>query len=101
MRAVRAIIGGVGGVAVAFAVLAAAGRPVASAASDEECRKFHQECADAKALGYEDAGICNVERQECPSPPAGEPAEGVGKRTPRPLGGGEGDVRDPERSIGP
>jgi hypothetical protein len=39
----------------------------AGAAGPEECRRFDEECADARAAGYRDVGICNVERLECPS----------------------------------
>jgi len=46
-------------------VLAVGERSIAEGASDEDCRKFHQECVDARAQGYRDVGICNVERLEC------------------------------------
>ena len=39
----------------------------AAAGSAEDCRAFHQECTDARAAGYRDAGICHVERLECPA----------------------------------
>ena len=38
-----------------------------AAASAEDCRTFHQECTEARAAGYRDVGICNVERLECPA----------------------------------
>ena len=84
------------------AVFAVTHPSLARAASDEDCRKFHRECEEARALGYRDAGICHVERLECPSEPAREPDAGVRKRT-RPApdarrGQGGGDA---ERSIGP
>jgi hypothetical protein len=88
-------------VAVAVTLVVAGGRAPASAASDEDCRKFHQECVDARALGYVDAGICNVERRECPGRAAEEPAGGVGKQAPRPPATLGGQPHDPERSIGP
>ena len=37
----------------------------AEAASAQDCRAFHQECMEARAEGYRDVGICNVERLEC------------------------------------
>jgi len=46
-------------------VLAVGEPSIAEGASDEDCRKFHQECVDARAQGYRDAGICHVERLEC------------------------------------
>jgi len=71
------------------------------AASEEDCRAFHEECTDAVALGYRDAGICNVERLECKAEPANDPAARVVKR-PRGASGPRQDGRsDPERSIGP
>jgi hypothetical protein len=39
----------------------------AAAASAQDCGAFHQECMDARAAGYRDVGICNVERLECPA----------------------------------
>ena len=50
----------------------------AAAASAEDCRAFHQECTEARAAGYRDVGICNVERLECPA----GPDAGVPKRSP-------------------
>ena len=67
--------------AVASAAILAAGVPsLAEAASEEDCRTFHQECSEARAQGYRAAGICNVERLECTTDPTGEPEAGVGKR---------------------
>jgi len=37
----------------------------AEPASPAVCRQFHQECSEARAAGYRDVGICNVERLEC------------------------------------
>jgi hypothetical protein len=39
---------------------------VARAATADDCRQFHRECVDAQAAGERDAGICKVERLECP-----------------------------------
>jgi len=50
--------------ACAAALLLGAPCP-ARATSTEDCRDFHDECTDAHAAGYRDAGICNVERLEC------------------------------------
>jgi len=50
--------------ACAGVLLIGASRP-AGAASADDCRAFHQECTEAKAAGYHDPGICNVERLEC------------------------------------
>ena len=89
----------VGAVAYA-AVLAAGDTSLAAGANEEECRSFHQECSDARALGYRDAGICNVERLECTSASPDDPEAGVGKR--RPGMDGRPEARDdPERSVGP
>jgi len=64
-----------------------------SAASPEDCREFHQECTDARAAGYHDVGICNVERLECPRDPDA--------RVPKPSREpGDDDHQDPERSFG-
>jgi len=49
------------------AVLVLGVRRSAGAASPEECRRFHEKCADARAAGYRNVGIYNVERLECPS----------------------------------
>ena len=66
----------------------------AAAASDKDCREFHQECTEARAAGNIDVGICNVERLECP---ATYRDAGVPKRShERPDDSG----RDPERSRG-
>jgi hypothetical protein len=48
----------------AAVLLGGESRP-AEAASPEDCRRFHQECTEARAAGYRDVGICNVERLEC------------------------------------
>ena len=48
----------------AAVLLVGESRP-AEAASPEDCRRFHQECTEARAAGYRDVGICNVERLEC------------------------------------
>ena len=64
-----------------------------AAASAEDCRKFHQECTEARAAGYSDVGICHVERLECP---ADRDAD-VPKRSHEAR---DDDGDDPERSIG-
>lgn len=51
--------------ACAAALLLDVRRP-ARAASAEDCGEFHRECTEARAAGYRDVGICNVERLECP-----------------------------------
>ena len=66
---------------------------IAIAASDEDCRKFHAECREAKAAGFRDVGICNVERLECPRGGA-ERTEGAGK-TPRRLPSPQPDEPSP------
>ena len=63
-----------------------------AAASPEDCRVFHQECTEARAAGYRDAGICNVERLECPA----DRDASVPKRS---REGRDGDGRDPERAV--
>ena len=52
--------------ACAAVLLMGESRP-AAAASAEDCREFHQECTEARAAGYNDVGICHVERLECPA----------------------------------
>jgi hypothetical protein len=65
----------------------------AGAASPEDCREFHQECTDARAAGYRDVGICNVERLECPTDDD--------LRVPKPSHEAPNQERpDPERSFG-
>src|SRR5216110_2290851 len=62
------------------AVLAAGEASLADGANEEDCRKFRQECSEARAQGARDAGICNVERLECTTDPTDQPETGVGKR---------------------
>ena len=88
------------GVVACAAVLAAGETSLAEGANAEDCRKFHQECSDARALGYRDAGICNIERLECTTDPTDEPEAGVGRR-PRDMGARPDARDDRERSIGP
>ena len=88
------------GAAACAAVLAAGETSLAEGANEDDCRKFHQECSEARAQGYRDVGICNVERLECTTDPTDEPEAGVGGRP------GAMDARpdargDPERSVGP
>ena len=82
------------------ALVALAGR--ARGASEEDCRRFHQECEDAKAVSDADAGICNVERLECGGESDSRPEAGVRKRlrSLEPTGGAETPA-SPEHSIGP
>jgi hypothetical protein len=72
---------------------------LAEGASEEDCRKFHQECSEAKAQGYRDVGICNVERLECRTDSTSDAEAGVG-RTPRGLERPAGPD-DREHSVGP
>src|SRR6266571_1101581 len=88
------------GAVACAAVLAAGETSLAEAANEQDCRKFHQECSDARAQGYHAAGICNVERLECTTDPADEPEAGVGRR-PRGMGARPDARDDPERSVGP
>ncbi len=64
-----------------------------AAASAEDCRTFHQECTEARAAGYRDVGICNVERLECPA----DRDVGVPKRSHEVR---DDDGHDPERAVG-
>jgi hypothetical protein len=59
----------------ALGCVALASSAGAAGTSEGDCRAFHQECLDAKAVGYRDAGICNIERLECPFAPADAPRE--------------------------
>jgi hypothetical protein len=87
--------------AVACAAVVAAGvTSLAEAASEDDCRKFHQECREARVQGYRYAGICNVERLECTTDPTDEPEARVGKR-PRGVDARPDAGDDGERSIGP
>ncbi len=88
------------GVVACAAVLAAGETSLAEGANAEDCRKFHQECSEARALGYRDAGICNVERLECTTDPTEEHEAGVGRR-PRDMDARPDARDDRERSIGP
>jgi hypothetical protein len=89
--------------AVACAALLAAGvTSFATAADEEDCRTFHQECSEARAQGYRAAGICNVERLECTTDPEEEPQPEAGVREPsRGMDAGPDARGDRERSIGP
>ena len=88
------------GVVACAAVLAAGETSLAEGANAEDCRKFHQECSGARALGYRDAGICNVERLECTTDPTDEHEAGVGRR-PWDMDARPDARDDRERSIGP
>ena len=74
---------------------------VATAASDQDCRKFRQECEEAKAAGYRDVGICNVERLECVGNTPAESEHGVGRTTSRSPDSLPGGRPDPECTVGP
>jgi hypothetical protein len=74
--------------------LAASGRSSADEIADRYCPQFHAECVEAKAQGYRDVGICNVERLECST--ASTDDRGAGKIRP-----GSPAAREGERSVGP
>jgi hypothetical protein len=74
---------------------------VAAAASEAECRAFHQECEEARAAGWDDVGICNVERLECIGGRSQDAQQGVGKTMPPPPPTLPTGRPDPERSVGP
>jgi hypothetical protein len=93
MRTPRHPSGRLLAVCAGAAVLLVGARGPAAAATAEDCRKFHQECTEARAAGYRDVGICNVERLECPA----DRDAGVPKR-PHTARDDEGD--DPESSMG-
>ena len=64
----------------------------AATGSDADCRAFHRDCVEARAAGYPNPGICNVERLECPHGPV--------VRVPRPSYESQGDDRShPERAV--
>jgi len=71
----------------------------AEPASPAVCRQFHQECSEARAAGYRDVGICNVERLECPP----DPDASARKRSHDSGGKREHELEraDGERSVGP
>ena len=64
-----------------------------TAASAEDCRAFHQECTEARAAGYRDVGICNVERIACSADRDVSVPQPSHKAR-------DDDGRDPERTIG-
>jgi len=74
---------------------------VATGATEAECRTFHRECAEARAAGYGDVGICNVERLECAGGTSQDAEQGVGRTTPPPPPTLPAGRPDPERSVGP
>src|SRR5581483_2012554 len=87
------------GVGLCAGLLLVAAPHPASTASSEDCRAFHAQCADARAAGYDDVGICNVERLECSLGDEASP------RKPPPAARRK-EARDPEctpgeRSVGP
>ena len=81
------------------AVLTVGKVPLAQGASEEDCRKFHAECNEAKAQGY-GGGICNVERLECRVDATNAVGTGVERR--RPPVDARPDARaEKESSVGP
>src|SRR5207249_10538656 len=62
------------------------------AASAQDCRAFHQECMEARAEGYRDVGICNVERLECSADRVRVPEQSRERR--------DDDRNDAERAVG-
>ena len=77
----------------ACAALLFTGERRPAAASAEDCREFHQECTEARAAGYSDAGICHVERLEC----SADRDAGVSTQSHETR---DDDGDDPERSMG-
>jgi len=67
----------------------------ARAGSPELCGQFHRECTEARAAGYEDVGICHVERLECPADAAADTRGVKPSHEPR-----DGQRADPERAYG-
>ena len=65
----------------------------AAAASEEDCRAFHRDCTEARAAGYREVGICNVERLECPTDRDAEAPR-------RARDARDGHRNDPESSVG-
>jgi hypothetical protein len=82
-----------GRVVVVCAVVLLLGTLPVRAASPEDCREFHDECTEARAAGYRDVGICNVERLECRVDDDGR----VARPSHEPQDDG---TRDPERARG-
>ena len=87
----RRLLRAVGACAALF--LMGESRPGAAVSAEEDCRVFHQECTDARAAGYVEAGICNVERLECPA----DRDVSVSKR---PHEGRDDDGYERERALG-
>ena len=81
--------------AIAAAGLLVVACSPARAGSPELCDQFHRECTEARAAGYEDVGICHVERLECSADGDAE-TRGV-KRSHEPR---DDERADPERSYG-
>ena len=67
----------------------------ARAGSPELCDQFHRECTEARAAGYQDVGICHVERLECPADADGDTRGAKSSYEPR-----NDERADPERSHG-
>jgi len=80
-------------VAACAAVLLLAPPCPVRGATPEDCREFHDECSDARAAGYRDNGICNVERLECRADDDTRVPNASRERH-------EEETQDPERSRG-
>lgn len=86
-------------IVAAAAMLAAGERSLAEGSIDEDCRRFREQCADARAQGASEAGICNVvERLGCTTEPANDPAAGARNRRGSSVGGADGRS-DQRRSV--
>jgi hypothetical protein len=81
--------------AIAAAGLLVVACSSARAGSPELCDQFHRECTEARAAGYQDVGICHVERLECPA------GADIDARVVKPSHEPRDEHRaDPERSYG-
>jgi hypothetical protein len=78
---------------VAAPVLVMGARSPARAASTELCAQFDRECTEARAAGYRNAGICKVERLECPTDADARVPQASHKTR-------DEDQRDPKASAG-
>lgn len=99
MKARRDVTRQAAAAVIGAAVLLLGMRRPAAAASVEDCREFHQQCTEARAAGYHDVGICNVERLECSADrDAGVPKGAHEARRGR---GTDAERSVGERSVGP
>ena len=80
-------------VGASAAIFVLAGGGPAAAESTEYCPAFHRESTEARAAGYRDPGICNVERLECAAGPDTDDPK-------RPREPRDDDRRDPESAVG-